>query len=67
MLSEWFEDNNANLEKINRIRIQVVGVDPLERLVCSVLDPKGDEDQHGHDGWLSRLHHAACTDTCVQS
>jgi len=48
MLSEWFEDNNANLERVNRLKIQVVGVEPMERLVCSVLDPKGEIDDHGH-------------------
>ena len=48
MLSEWFEKNNESLEKVNRLKIQVRGVQPDERLVCSVLDPKNiiDEDNH---------------------
>jgi hypothetical protein len=48
MLSEWFEENNENLNRINRLKIQVRGVKPDERLVCSVLDPKGEIDEDNH-------------------
>jgi hypothetical protein len=48
MLSEWFETNNSNFTRVNRLKIQVQGVKPDSRLLCSVLDPKGgiDEDNH---------------------
>ena len=48
MLSDWFEDNNSNFDRVNRLKIIVKGVEPYERLLCSVLDPKGglDEDDH---------------------
>lgn len=49
MLSDWFEDNNENLNRVNRLKIQVRGVQPDERLLCSVLDPKGDIDEDGHE------------------
>ena len=48
MLSDWFEKNNENLERINRLKIQVRGVKTDERLVCSVLDPKGEIDEDNH-------------------
>lgn len=48
MLSDWFEENNENLERINRLKIQVRGVKTDERLVCSVLDPKGEIDEDNH-------------------
>lgn len=48
MLSEWFENNNENFDRINRLKIQVRGVKPDERLLCSVLDPKGEIDDDNH-------------------
>jgi hypothetical protein len=48
MLSDWFEDNNENLDRVNRLKIQVRGVKPDERLLCSVLDPKGEIDEDNH-------------------
>jgi len=48
MLSEWFENNNENLDRVNRLKIQVRGVQPDERLLCSVLDPKGEIDEDSY-------------------
>jgi hypothetical protein len=48
MLSDWFEENNENLDRVNRLKIQVRGVQPDERLLCSVLDPKGEIDEDNH-------------------
>jgi len=48
MLSDWFEANNENLDRVNRLKIQVRGVQPDERLLCSVLDPKGEIDEDNH-------------------
>lgn len=48
MLSEWFEDNNENFSRVNRLKIQVRGVQSDERLLCSVLDPKGEIDDDNH-------------------
>ncbi len=48
MLSEWFEENNENLDRVNRLKIQVRGVQSDERLLCSVLDPKGEIDEDNH-------------------
>jgi hypothetical protein len=48
MLSDWFEDNNENLDRVNRLKIQVRGVKSDEKLLCSVLDPKGEIDEDNH-------------------
>ena len=48
MLSEWFETNNSNFTRVNRLKIQVQGVKADSRLLCSVLDPKGGVDEENH-------------------
>jgi len=48
MLSEWFESNNENFSRVNRLKIQVRGVQSDERLLCSVLDPKDELDDDNH-------------------
>jgi hypothetical protein len=48
MLSDWFETNNQNFTRVNRLKIQVQGVKPDSRLLCSVLDPKGGVDEDNH-------------------
>ena len=48
ILSEWFEENNSNFDRVNRLNIRVRGVEPDERLICSVLDPKGETDDDNH-------------------
>lgn len=45
MLSDWFDSNHDNFDRVNRIKAQIRGVDPTERLLCSVLDPKGELDE----------------------
>jgi len=48
ILSEWFEENNTNFDRVNTLKIRVRGVKPDERLLCSVLDPKNEIDDDGH-------------------
>jgi len=48
MLSDWFENNNENFNRVNRLKIQVRGVQSDEHLLCSVLDPKGEINEDNH-------------------
>jgi len=41
--SSWFLKYSKQLPNINHSQIDIRGIDPMETMVCSYLDPKGGE------------------------
>jgi hypothetical protein len=58
-LSSWFEENGRNFNNINRVAVQIRGVDPDGTLIMAVKDPSGDLDKDGNEKRILRLFEGA--------
>ena len=58
-LSTWFEANGRNFDNINRVAVQIRGVDPEGTLIMAVRDPSGELDKDGNEKRILRLFEGA--------
>jgi hypothetical protein len=46
-LGDWFEQNSANFENINQVKVSIRGIDPNANLIMAIKDGTGETDDQG--------------------
>lgn len=54
-LANWFEDNCANFENINQVKVLIRGIDPEKTIIMAVKDGSGEKDSDGNDKRMLRV------------
>lgn len=49
ILAPWFEENSANFDNINQVKVSIRGVDPNSNLIMAIKDGSGEQDETGED------------------
>jgi hypothetical protein len=49
ILAPWFEENSANFDNVNQVKVSIRGVDPTSNLIMAIKDGSGEQDENQED------------------